>query len=54
MAQVYQDAHDRGLAPTRVVSQRFLVAYSTAARWVSIARNDYRLLTKTQRGQAKA
>ncbi len=53
VALVYRDAHDRG-APTQAVAAHFDVSYSTSARWVSRARNEYRLLPKTRRGKARS
>jgi len=53
VALVYRDAYARGESPTLAVAGHFHVARSTAGRWVSIARNEHRLLPKTHRGKAK-
>lgn len=54
VARVYEDAHQRGDAPTTAVADHFDKPYSTAARWVSRARHEYDLLPKTGRGKARS
>ncbi len=54
VARVYKQAAEAGEHPTLAVKEQFQVAYPTAGRWVSIARNEYRLLPKTTKGKARA
>lgn len=51
VALIYRDARERGESPTKTVQEHFTCAYSTAARWVSIARQEG-LLPRTARGEA--
>ncbi|BCT76084.1 hypothetical protein SCMU_19260 [Sinomonas cyclohexanicum] len=38
VASVYREAMDQGKGPTRAVMEHFQTSYSTAARWVGMAR----------------
>ena len=54
VALTYRDAHERDDPPTLAVATKFAVSPSTAGRWVGIARNEYHLLPKTERGRARS
>jgi hypothetical protein len=54
VAEIYTDALMRRRPPTNTVADAFGVPYPTAARWVSRARHEYRLLPKTKRGRARS
>ena len=58
VAAIYREAYGLRSArkrggPTTAVAQAFNVPYSTAARWVSRCRNEFGLLPKTKKGQAR-
>lgn len=53
VALVYREAKDRGDSPTMAVMDDQSVAYSTAARYVSLARKDG-LLPPTTQGRARS
>ena len=51
VARVYKGAL-KGGKPTTAVREKFGVNIGTAAKWVAIARNEYKLLPPTTRGKA--
>jgi hypothetical protein len=51
VARVYKKALKSG-KPTAAVSEKFGVSKGAAAKWVAIARNEYKLLPPTSRGKA--
>jgi hypothetical protein len=52
VAEVYKTAFAAGASPTKAVAEYYKVSASTAASWVSRARNRYELLPKTIMGRA--
>ncbi len=51
VAECYREAFERG-NPTQAVAAKWQVQTSTAAKWVSRARNEFGLLAPTTRGKA--
>jgi hypothetical protein len=50
VAAIYRQAAQQGLNPTQEVQRQLNASYSSATKWVGIARNRYGLLPKTRPG----